>query len=317
MLNALSASDARNGAVPAPASSCFVADTSALSARRRAEEVLGLPILASKVWSTLQTIAPAEAKQLLLAMEPQRVVRQTWVSKLASDMKAARWHFTHQGIAFDEGGHLIDGQHRLLAIVESGCAVELMVTFNVPKSSFKTMDRHQRRNVADDLVTSATTDRKLAKLIASCIRPINNYDAGVLPWSNGAEYRASFDMAEAVIARHPLLSVSAEYTYAKSHRSIVPAPTLAAFGCLFMERNQNKALSFLDQITIGDGLVVGDPAWAFRDMLFRERDLRAKNTPSVMMGIVRAWNAFVEGRRLNKIDTSIRGDGFPEISKGK
>lgn len=317
MLSALSPVDANSSASAAPAAACFVADTSADAACRRAEEVLGLPVLVGKVWSVTQTIAPAEAKQLLLAMEPQRVIRPTWVQKLAADMKAKRWHFTHQGIAFDEAGHLIDGQHRLMAIIESGCAVEMTVTFNVPKTAFKYMDRHQRRNVADDLVTSSTVDRKLAKLISACVRPMNNIDRGALPWASGADHRPNFDMAAAVLSRHPLLTVSAEYTYGKSHRSIVPATALAVFGCLFMEKNQNKALTFLDQVTIGDDLRVGDPAWALRDMLMRERDMRAKNIPSVMTGIVRAWNAFVEGRKLTKLDTSIRGEGFPEISKGK
>ena len=38
---------------------------------------------------------------------------------IARDMKAGHWRLTHQGIAFDPAGVLIDGQHRLWAIVES------------------------------------------------------------------------------------------------------------------------------------------------------------------------------------------------------
>lgn len=54
---------------------------------------------------------------------------------MARDIKEGHWDSTHQGIAIASDGTLIDGQHRLLAIVEAGKSVKMNVTFNATKSS--------------------------------------------------------------------------------------------------------------------------------------------------------------------------------------
>lgn len=64
-----------------------------------------------------------------------RKLRVRTVDAFAADMRRGKWHTTHQGIAFDEAGNLLDGQHRLAAIVKSGCTIEILVTTGIPKSS--------------------------------------------------------------------------------------------------------------------------------------------------------------------------------------
>jgi hypothetical protein len=43
-------------------------------------------------------------------------------------MANSRWLLTHQGICLAADGTLLDGQHRLLAIIQSNCSIEMMVT---------------------------------------------------------------------------------------------------------------------------------------------------------------------------------------------
>ena len=50
------------------------------------------------------------------------------VDAYAREMAAGRWLVTHQGIAFNQAGELVDGQHRLLAIIEADVNVLMMVT---------------------------------------------------------------------------------------------------------------------------------------------------------------------------------------------
>jgi len=59
--------------------------------------------------------------------------RQT-VRKYASDMERGEWKLNHQGIAFDEDGVLVDGQHRLAAVRESGMSVRMMVTWGADRT---------------------------------------------------------------------------------------------------------------------------------------------------------------------------------------
>lgn len=82
--------------------------------------------------TTIETITPEVAKTYLLAnTKSQRAVRHAWVVSLAAMIKSGEFILTHQGIAFDSNGVLIDGQHRLLAIALADKPVEMMVTRGV------------------------------------------------------------------------------------------------------------------------------------------------------------------------------------------
>ena len=71
------------------------------------------------IQSTLMDIGPDIASQWLEGNVRNRRIDQKHVNCLAQEMAAGRWMMTHQGIAFDANGTLIDGQHRLWAIKPS------------------------------------------------------------------------------------------------------------------------------------------------------------------------------------------------------
>jgi hypothetical protein len=103
-------------------------------------------------------ISPAMAAEWLERNVRNRPVSQDTVTSYARDMKAGNWVATHQGIAFNDQSELIDGQHRLLAIIEANVTLLMMVTYALPsgvtESALTTMDcvdRGRTRSVADQL----------------------------------------------------------------------------------------------------------------------------------------------------------------------
>ena len=83
------------------------------------------------------------------------------VSAYARDMTHHHWVITHQGIAFDVNGILIDGQHRLAAIVESCVPQVMLVTFGLPAEAKLSIDRGRIRAVADQLQIFGDADATL------------------------------------------------------------------------------------------------------------------------------------------------------------
>lgn len=87
----------------------------------------------------------------------QRPMNDNAVNRYADDMRASNWALTGQGITFDEDGNLIDGQHRLAAIVKAGVPVEMVVTFGVPSTvargvaTIDTIDIGRGRSMAQQL----------------------------------------------------------------------------------------------------------------------------------------------------------------------
>lgn len=65
-----------------------------------------------------ETVAmtPAMAERFLARNEGNRLIRRYKVEAIADAIRRGEWETTHQGIAIDPDGRLIDGQHRLSAI---------------------------------------------------------------------------------------------------------------------------------------------------------------------------------------------------------
>jgi hypothetical protein len=103
-----------------------------------------------------EEIGPDLAAEYLKRNVSNRVVRKGTVAAYARDMRLGHWIPTHQGIAFNDRDELIDGQHRLHAIIDSGATVRMLVTHGIPAEmgEMRTMDAVDRgavRSVADQL----------------------------------------------------------------------------------------------------------------------------------------------------------------------
>ena len=103
------------------------------------------------MYAVVELITPELAARYLELNIINRPVGTVWVIQLSRMMAARQYSLHHQGIAFDVDGFLIDGQHRLLAIIRSGVAVEMMVTRNVPAGAQLTADDHKHRSAGDSL----------------------------------------------------------------------------------------------------------------------------------------------------------------------
>jgi len=115
----------------------------------------------SAIKTSIVTVTPVMANAMLCHNTGNRTVREPNVQKYIKLLTNKEWKLTHQGIAFDVNGKLIDGQHRLMAIVRSGISAEMMVTHGLPTDSEQGMDQGARRSAADLLHETP----KIAELI--------------------------------------------------------------------------------------------------------------------------------------------------------
>ena len=80
-----------------------------------------------RVTSAFVVVDPDRAARWLTMNDGNRILRSRLVQKYARDMKAGQWRMTAESINFDWNGRLIEGQHRLHAIVQSGVTLTLHV----------------------------------------------------------------------------------------------------------------------------------------------------------------------------------------------
>lgn len=97
----------------------------------------------------IETITPAIAQRYLDTMRKNRNLRDHKVSAMVAAIVSGKFHLTHQGIGFHLDGSLVDGQHRLTAIVRSGVAVQMTVTRGLTDEALAHVDEIQPRTTAD------------------------------------------------------------------------------------------------------------------------------------------------------------------------
>ena len=96
------------------------------------------------------TITPEMAKNILEEGNyNNRNIRKGHVQNLASRILRGEWKLTPQGIILHTSGRLLDGQHRLLAIVQADTPVVTTVFTVSDESVFKTLDQGAKRSMAD------------------------------------------------------------------------------------------------------------------------------------------------------------------------
>ena len=103
-----------------------------------------------------ELVTPDIAVKMLEQNKNNRKINRGQVDLLVRTMKAGGWKLTHQGIAVYEDGTIADGQHRLLAIVESGVTCRLSVAYDLNKNQdvMLAMDSGRQRTVADSISLS-------------------------------------------------------------------------------------------------------------------------------------------------------------------
>lgn len=105
-------------------------------------------------------------QQNTLEGKGNRRFRKSHAHTIAEEMRRGEWKLTHQGIAFGTSGRLLDGQHRLMAIVESGTTQPLLVFVDAPEDAFANHDRGAMRGMSDILAK----DQKLVTLGSTMVR---------------------------------------------------------------------------------------------------------------------------------------------------
>lgn len=223
--------------------------------------------------SRVQLITPAKAAEMLAANTTNRPLSKPTVRGFAEAMRRGEWIVTHQGIAFDVNGVLVDGQHRLAAIIEADIPIEVTVFTEVAEATFDVLDTGKKRNAADVL---AIEGEKSATMLAAMVRTVLLFQTRPdLNWSGGSASVTNHQIVAGLEA-HPKLRefLSVGDQIAANTGMIKSAAGAASY--LISQANKRADLSdWFDGIIDGAGLAKGDARLAFRRVMLNDARKRA------------------------------------------
>lgn len=271
----------------------------------------------------LETITPEIAQKYLESNPNNRPVHFPTVKTYAKAMLDGEWRPTHQTIAFDNEGHLQDGQHRLLAVIESQTTQQFWVFRDMPVTNFTVIDVGRDRKTSDVL---ALADMKEPNLKASISKFVLAYESGskanaiaASTGSSGKNFISNDKVLQFAKAHRRKLDRVAELSKAWFEK-FPKALEMRFIGGLYWfisEINDELGQEFFDSLTTGAGLKENSPILKFRNILINNLTSKKRLPRSEKFALaVKAWNLYISGREVNKLSFNRRsGEKFPEIQK--
>lgn len=279
--------------------------------------------------SDIVMVTPATARDWLELNHGNRKPTQRLVKQHVRRLETGRWQVTNDAISFDVEGNLVNGQHRLMAIVEADIPALCLVVWGLPKGSFPILDTGKSRSFKDLLesygVPNAAKAASVTQLVAHWESHGEVLDNSFVK-SNGISGRADQD---------ELLFRYQEDRYAlqeavKAGRRINDAIGISATwwgGLMFFASRIDPA----DASGFEYGLRTGDtldgrplhsshPVRALRERVRkaeRDREFRHFADRREFLALaVKSWNAYRQGRDVERLRFRVGGanpEKFPRM----
>jgi hypothetical protein len=276
-------------------------------------------------------ITPELAESLLLTTEavPHRTRTARRVAGFAGAMARGQWQITHQPIAIDPAGTLIDGQHRLSAVVAAGIPVSMLVAYNVPRETFAVIDAGQARSTSQALYIAGHVD---VNITAAAVRAVMMYDQikGTRRLPTG-DLRAQVTTPDVLdyldsdrgaiirtaIAPARMIAVNVSRT---GIRSWLTAAIAIVYEATPDDPDLGLRLAFIDALHTGAMLPPGSPILRFRRWLISDNGYdnvnRNYRQQVGIAALIQTWNAWTQGREnLRQIRMMPGRDLWPVVGE--
>lgn len=251
-----------------------------------------------EVFSGEYVITPQMAGLLLQKNPDNRHTKKTRIAEIRADLEGGRYVMNGEPIIVSREGLLNDGQHRLMACVESGVTFRSLVVFGVTRSSRLTLDQGTARTTADYLDMQGSTDR--TKIIAAVGRMLWQYKAlGTIATSGGKarKWPTKAEILGVVLENERDIKRSIDAVQSGSR--LVGSFSMVAFCHLLLSRADGTMGGiFIERLINGANLKPQSPIFVLRERFINDPKMKQ---PERFEAVIRAWNAMRKGKELQKI----------------
>lgn len=259
--------------------------------------------------STEEWIGREKALKYLERNVSNRPLRRMRVEMYAEQMLRGLWKMTHEAIVFDEDGNLLDGQHRLNAVVLSGTEQQFFVIRGAKRDTFDVIDGGAKRSPQDRLNQAGLPFASIAGPGLRMFRLY--YRAPELRWSQMGTGSSSKllvtdqELLESAFEVGDDLMEEAGRIAHKCSSREVKMNASASFAAFLLLREVDPkgtlVTPFFEGIISGVDLREDDPRLTLRRWAARTANGVRGRGQFNLVCLIKAWNAYVEGRKLRQL----------------
>lgn len=243
-------------------------------------------------------MTPEQAAKLLERNECNRRPKLPHVDELAWQIIHDAWQVNPQPVCVDINGRLIDGQHRLMAIIKAGKAATVTLAENVPAKSAEVIDYSTvPRSNGDVFVMHGVKHgvRAAAALRAMAGAEMNGASVRISRaqlWSMYEQNRESLSWALDVTGTHEGRKMACLFVAAIAYAHPVA---------------KDDVERFADYVLTGANIPEGSPALLFIRLLAASSWGGGDHRAVMFKKALRAIHAYVTGEKLGKLQQSEEG----------
>jgi len=248
----------------------------------------------------MELITPERAAELLAENKDNRPFSVNNQKTFENDMRNGTWSLTDQAITISDEDTLINGQHRLKAIIATNIPQKMFVSYRVPKGSFINYDRVKARNYSDAL---AIQNVKYYKIISE---GINLFHARVTKkyWDmdSGSKKKEQLTNAEkdelyfnnkSIIDEAALIS---NQHYCKGQFSKSSIVAYIMYLIIAKKYDKDKVFSFFVQILEGHNVTLYSISTA-RNYLAGMATDKIYKPEQFLYVLIQAWHYYINGMK--------------------
>lgn len=241
-------------------------------------------------------VTPDQAARWLTGNIVNRNLREKKVNQFASDMEQGHWTLSNDAICFAPDGRLLNGQHRLTAIVRSESTILMLVARNMPPETMATMDSGSARTAADALTFSGEVNTHALAAVGRL----------AILYADGRLYRDTKVQAVSHAAILEFINEDALIRHSafvgRHARAKVDAPpSVLGVAHWIIAGAEGVALAdhYINQLSTRTGEPEGSAVLAVDSRLRQLRRQGAKpSARSLLHLLIKGWNAYAVDRRV-------------------
>ena len=263
-----------------------------------------------------ETITPEMAESYLEHNLHNRSLSHDDVAKYARAMAEGRFRINGETIKFSKRGRLIDGQHRLQAIVVSGVPVTMLVVRDLDEDAMVTVDVGRPQNVADLLRLERDNPAYVRELATLARRSMYLQGRSVETRDKTLVFQYAVDHLEELLRA---IDVATQ----PDKRSLVGTRSTYALAAWYLLQtpgiSEPAVYAFIDELGSDIGIEEGTPRHVFRRYVSGDPRVLSPTTSVVreraaVSLFVKTWNAWRDpSKSLKVLRPWHEGQDFPEV----
>jgi hypothetical protein len=258
---------------------------------------------------SVEKITPKDAERMLAANSHNRNLRPRLVARLAGAMQRGEWQFNGETIKISKAEDLLDGQHRLAAIVASKTTQTMLVIRNLPESVQETIDIGSARSLGDMLKLRGEHDNAW---LAAALRNLWKY----LQWGSFQERFLTPTPQELGVLLDEHSALRSSIPHVRRLRTFLPVPPgpFTALHYLFSRADPVQTSIFFESLAYGENLLPTDPVLSLRNGILRSaQSARRPSGVAYSAWTIKAFNATRSGGELALMRWSPSTEKFPRV----